>query len=69
MLQYLGDPRWITARFDSKCPCGNIIKRGERIFYYPRTRTVLCENPCGNKASAEFAASAMDEASYCGNAW
>ncbi|MGD0261500.1 MAG: hypothetical protein ABSD29_16925 [Verrucomicrobiota bacterium] len=65
MPQYSGDPRWLTARFASKCPCGKTIQRGERTFYYPRTKIALCQQPCGQKASAEFAAAAQDEA-FCG---
>jgi hypothetical protein len=65
MPQYSGDPRWITARFNSKCPCGHDIKKGERTFYYPRTKAALC-GKCGEKASAEFAAAAMDEALMTG---
>jgi hypothetical protein len=57
-----------TRRFRGflQCPCGKTIQRGERIFYYPRTKTALCRQPCGEKASAEFAAAAQDEAFYCG---
>ena len=51
------------------CPCGHDIKKGERIFYYPRTRTALCQKPCGEKASAEFTAAAMDEAMMTGQNW
>jgi hypothetical protein len=69
MPQYSGDPRWITARFNSKCPCGHDIKKGERSFYYPHTKTALCAKPCGEKASAEFAGAAMDEALMTGQNW
>ena len=39
----------MTARFHSKCPCANEIPRGARMFYAPRTKTALCEKPCGQK--------------------
>lgn len=43
------DPYWITARFISKCSrCERSIKKGERIFYYPASRTALCSGDgCG----------------------
>ena len=57
----------MTARFDSNCKCGRRIKRGERIFYYPRSREALCDGPdCGQKAGAEFYAAAQDEDWMCG---
>jgi len=59
----------MTARFHSKCPCANEIPRGARMFYAPRTKTALCEKPCGQKASAEFAAAAQDEAFNNGQPW
>ena len=43
---YRRDPRWISAKFNSVCDCGSQIKRGERIYYYPATRTAVCEK-CG----------------------
>lgn len=61
MRRYIGDPRWITARFDSQGACGHSIKRGERIFYYPNGRKAFCEK-CGEPASARFVAEAQDEA-------
>jgi hypothetical protein len=39
------------------------------MFYAPRTKTALCEKPCGQKASAEFAAAAQDEAFNNGQPW
>jgi len=61
-MRYSRDPYWLQARFASKCrKCGAQIKRGERIFYYPIEKTAYCEK-CGQAASAEFDAAAMDEA-------
>lgn len=53
---YSGDPRWIIARFESKCSkCGKSVKRGEKIFYYPRTKSVFCDSPgCGGNAERDF---------------
>jgi hypothetical protein len=58
-----GDPRWITAKFKSTCStCGGRILAGERIFYYPQSRSVMCNKyDCGGKASREFEAMAADE--------
>lgn len=53
---YSGDPRWITAKFSSNCShCGKKINRGDRIFYYPRTKSVFCEGPsCGKHCERDF---------------
>ena len=61
-----GDPYWLQARFASDCSCGAPITKGARIFYYPRGKTALCEK-CGEKAHAEFASTAADEAFESGN--
>ena len=52
-----GDPYWTTARFNS--PDGK-IKKGERIFYYPRTRRALAGEEA-EQAARDFAAAAADE--------
>ena len=68
MRRYSGDPYWLNARFESTCKCGHRIKRGERIFYYPRTRTALCTGAaCGQAAEADFLSHAQDEAMMTGN--
>ena len=64
MARYSQDPRWITARFASKCrKCDTLIRKGEPIFYYPRSKTALGSVGCGcgTEASNEFDASAADE--------
>lgn len=40
MKTYAGDPYWLTAKFNgpSNNKDGTPIKRGDRIFYYPRGR-------------------------------
>lgn len=65
MSQYAGDPRWMTARFNSTCQCNAQMRKGERIFYYPNGRKALCSK-CGEKASAEFESAKADEAMMCG---
>jgi hypothetical protein len=58
------DPRWITAKFSSPCSrCKTTVKKGEQIFYYPASRSVLCHrDECGPKASRELDANVFDEA-------
>jgi hypothetical protein len=60
---YARDPYWTTARFNSKCSCGQQINKGDRIFYYPATKTALCPK-CSEKASNEFACAVQDEDFY-----
>ena len=67
MARYSGDPRWLTARFDSTCrKCGKRIKRGESIFYYPTGKVTYCAGECGKAASRDFEAAAFDESVYGG---
>ena len=62
------DPYWTTAKFNSSDAHGRPVKKGDRIFYYPAQRTVLTGAEA-DKASAEFSAAKMDEASYNGQTW
>lgn len=55
------DPRWITAKFSSDCRCGHLIRKGESVFYYPTSKTALCQS-CGDEAARFFTAAAEDEA-------
>ena len=57
---YSRDPYWLNAKFASKCKCGCQINKGDRIFYYPLTKTALCPK-CSEKASREFEAARFDE--------
>lgn len=47
------DPRWMTARFASTCQCGEPIKAGDRIFYYPIGRKAVCES-CGKQGQRDL---------------
>ncbi|GAH39277.1 unnamed protein product, partial [marine sediment metagenome] len=41
------------------------IKKGDKIFYYPRTKDVFCSAvSCGGAESASFEAAAQDEFYY-----
>ena len=63
---YSGDPYWTSARFTSCCSrCGRSISKGEKIFYYPKTKDVFCsDGRCGESESKSFEAAAQDEWNY-----
>lgn len=62
---YSGDPRWITARFNSHChKCDCTIRRGSQAFYYPKSKSVYCAGPCGQVAESDFLSYAQDEYAY-----
>ena len=65
-MRYPKDPHWLAARFPGQCrKCGAAIRKGDRIYYHPLTRTVLCA-ACGEPAAAETAAAVADEIYYTG---
>ena len=52
---FAGDPHWITAHYDGKCSeCGTEIKKGDRAFYFPNGKKILCEAVCGRAAHERF---------------
>lgn len=55
------DPYWMTARSDGKDSKGNAYKKGDEVFYYPNTKTILAGD-AAKKASREFDAARDDEA-------
>jgi hypothetical protein len=57
------NPYWTTARFNSTDANGHPVKKGDRIFYYPSTRTVLTGD-AAEKAAGEFACAKQDEDFY-----
>lgn len=59
--QYSRDPRWIEARYPGVDQDGNPFEVGDRVFYYPLSRTFLT-GEAAEKAAREFAAAAQDEA-------
>jgi len=68
MPRHKGDPRWITARFNGLCGkkgCGASIHKGDQVFYYPSTRTILAKE-CGHahEAARDFEAHRQDEDGY-----
>ena len=54
-MRFSNDPRWIEAKFDSKDITGNPVKRGDRVFYYPLTKTLLSGEEA-ERASRNFEA-------------
>jgi hypothetical protein len=67
---YSGDPRWLEAKQPSRCKkCGRDINAGERVYYYPKTKTVYCDGEdCGKQAARDFEAAAFDERQMTGSA-
>ena len=59
-----GDPFWLKARYAGHCDrCSQPIRKGDRAFFYPRTRTILCAGQdCGEEASRDFQTAAEAEA-------
>ena len=59
-MRYLGDPRWITAKYAGMDRNGMSFSKGQRVFYYPRTKTILTGD-AAIEASLEFDAMMADE--------
>lgn len=57
------DPRWITAKFASKDRNGLFFAKGERVFYYPLTKTVLA-GEAAEQAARDFEAARSDEEGF-----
>lgn len=57
---YPRDPYWLTAKYPGKDAKGKPFKKGERVFYYPNTKTFLTGKDA-EKASKEFEAAKADE--------
>ena len=58
-----GDPHWITAKYPGKASDGTPFKKGDRVLYYPRSKTFMV----GDKAEAamrKFEGELADEAVY-----
>jgi hypothetical protein len=60
----MASPRWLSAKFSSPCSkCGNVIKKGDRVFYYPGSKSVQCSaDTCGGQSSRDYDAACFDEA-------
>ena len=67
MTYYRGDPHWITTRYPGTCRgCGKAIPKGASAFYYPKGKSLYCEDSCGQHESATFeeAARLEDSGAY-----
>jgi hypothetical protein len=51
--RYKGDPYWKTARADGTSADGTPYRRGDRVFFYPRTGVTYAGDGAA-RASAEF---------------
>lgn len=55
-----GDPYWMEAKFPGRDAKGNPFKKGDRVFYYPLTKTFLT-GPEAQQASRDMDAARFDE--------
>lgn len=58
-----GDPFWMDAKYPGRADDGSPVRKGDRILYWPRTKTVMV----GKKAEdawRNFKAEAQDEDFY-----
>jgi len=51
--RYRGDPTWKRATADGVCAKGTPYKKGDRVFFYPRTGAIYAGD-AAQRASAEF---------------
>lgn len=51
--RYRGDPYWKRAKVDGLAVDGTPSKRGERVFFYPRTGATYAAD-AAHRASVEF---------------
>ena len=65
------DPFWLNARRAGACArCGRKIARGDRAYYYPNERKLLCKSEdCGEQAARSFAAQLDDERMMSGSSY
>lgn len=61
----MSDPYWTTAKFHGRDVDGNPVRKGDRIFYYPSTRSVLT-GAKAEQAARDFSAAVDDERMYGG---
>lgn len=51
--RYRGDPYWKRAKHDGTDESGHPYRKGDRVFFYPRTGATYAGD-AANRASAEF---------------
>lgn len=57
------DPYWMTAKYAGKAKDGTSFKKGDKVFYYPSTKTILAGD-AADKAASEFQGAVDDERFY-----
>jgi hypothetical protein len=57
---YRNDPRWIVAKYAGKDRNGVPFAKGDRVFYYPSTKTMLA-GEAAEQAARDFEAACFDE--------
>jgi hypothetical protein len=57
---YGGDPYWMNAKYAGTDAKGLAFKKGERVFYYPKTKTIYAGGNA-EAASHDFQSMAADE--------
>lgn len=65
-MKYHDDPRWVKTHIGGICyqpGCGKWLSPGRHVYWYPRSRGVLCEEH-GRAAERDFLAHAFDEEVY-----
>lgn len=65
MYRRARDPFWLETKYEggSCARCGAKIRKGERVFYYPSTKSIYCPTHSA-EASREFSAAKFDEEFY-----
>ena len=55
-----GDPYWMEARYPGHDSKGRIVRKGDKVFYYPRTKTMLTGEEA-EQAARDFESARFDE--------
>ena len=66
MARYSYDPRWITAKYAGTDTHGTKFGKGDRVYYYPRTKQIVA-GETAEQADRDFQAAVFDEAQITGN--
>ena len=63
MRAYPRDPYWLQTKFNSNCSrCKATIRKGARAYYYPNSKSILCDSDdCGGDAARQFESMRFDE--------
>jgi len=57
------DPYWMTAKYAGKAKDGTPFKKGDKVFYYPSTKSILA-GEAADRAAEEFQGAVDDERLY-----